>query len=818
MWNRNVVLSACIATAVAAGAVWACGPDFPSQLLDHRDATLKATPQNSFAWEAAHLLPATDTLRPQESEASPYDTPKPVDEAKSQGMTPGQWQRVLTLRQSVDGNKAYDDGKDLPEDLRLYVAGAVDYAAANKACAAAVNPAEATTAAASPTSTAATTACDKPDQAKTDLAIASFEKVLALPPEQATLRSVWAAYTLGRIHALRANAAIDDAAAFKRERDAAAKAFQLTRARAVAGASDTQGLAVSSFGEEARLYLYNGKQQCNWASLYVDNNDCGAGIAAADLKHAIALYAAQAGHGSDSAVQSLATLAGNVLRDDDRAAALVDGPLSQRLLVAYALARLGDDEGSDAATAAPSPAKLNPALPALVQAIEKQGLDHVAGADRLAALAYRSGRYDLAATLAAKAPGPLASWVDAKLALHKGDLVTAAAAYADAAKAFPKSDDPKAAIELSNVPLIGGEQGVLALARGEYVEAMGHLYDAANSVGGDGNIYTDDDSGIGYADDTFYVAERVLTIDELKAFVDAHAAASPAPARSNEKDHQYGTGTLADRLRWLLARRLMRAARYDEAQAYFPVSGDPRFGDVDLRAKANEYAGDMHKADSAWTDIGKAQARYAAAVIARENGMELLGFEQGPDYVDNGGDFQGGSGHSAADLKQTFVTDGERQRFADSAAKLDWRFHYRYIAADEASAAADLLPPRSQAFAAVMCKAASWMREGPPDYEDHYQGYGDTKPSGPSEAQRRVAAYYQHYVKQGAYVSWNDNFGADCEAPDFDRARLLLRHQRIVKAKHLVRHWMPYEIAAFVLVVAGLAGWWMRRRRRNAVA
>ncbi len=818
MWNRNVVLSACIATAVAAGVVWACGPDFPSQLLDHRDATLKATPQNSFAWEAAHLLPATDTLRPQESEASPYDTPNPVDAAKSQGLTPAQWQRALALRQSVDGGKAYDDGKDLPEDLRLYIAGAVDYAAANKACAAAVNPAEATTAAASPTSTAATTACDKPDQAKTDLAIVSFEKVLALPPEQAMLRSVWAAYTLGRIHALRASAAINDAAAFKRERDAAAKAFQLVRTRAVAGASDTQGLAVSSFGEEARLYLYNGKQQCSWASLYVDNNDCGAGIAAADLKHAIALYAAQAGHDSDSAVQSLATLAGNVLRDDDRAAALVDGPLSQRLLVAYALAHLGDDEGSDAATAAPSPAKLNPALPALVQAIEKQGLDHVAGADRLAALAYRSGRYDLAATLAARAPGPLASWVDAKLALHKGDLVTAAAAYADAAKAFPKSDDPKAAIELSNVPLIGGEQGVLALARGEYVEAMGHLYDAANSVGGDGNIYTDDDSGIGYADDTFYVAERVLTIDELKAFVDAHAAASPAPARTNEKDHEYGTGTLADRLRWLLARRLMRATRYDEAQAYFPASGDPRFGDVDLRAKANEYAGDMHKADSAWTDIGKAQARYAAAVIARENGMELFGFEQGPDYVDNGGDFQGGSGHSAADLKQAFVTDGERQRFADSAAKLDWRFHYRYIAADEASASADLLPPRSQAFAAVMCKAASWMREGPPDYEDHYQGYGDTKPSGPSEAQRRVAAYYQHYVKQGAYVSWNDNFGADCEAPDFDRARLLLRHQRIVKAKHLVRHWMPYEIASFVLVVAGLAGWWMRRRRRNAVA
>ena len=366
--------------------------------------------------------------------------------------------------------------------------------------------------------------------------------------------------------------------------------------------------------------------------------------------------------------------------------------------------------------------------------------------------------------------------------------------------------------------LLGGEQGVLALARGEYVEAMAHLYDAASHAGGDGNTYTDDDGGSGYGNDTFYVAERVLTVDELKAFVDAHAAATPAPAPSKDKDHRYGSGTLADNLRWLLARRLMRAKRYDEAQAYFPASGDPRFGAVDLRAKASEYASDIHNADSAWTDIGKAQARYATAVIARENGMELLGFEQGPDYADNGGNFQGGSGHSVANLKQTFVTDGERKRFDDSAAQLNWRYHYRYVAADAAVAAADLLPTRSQAFAAVLCQAAKWMREGPPDYEDHYRGYSDTKPTGPSEAQRRVETYYRRYIKQGAYVEWNDNFGADCEAPDFDRARQLLMHQRIVKAKHVIRHWLPVEIFASVLVLAGLVGPWLRRRRRRTQA
>ncbi len=814
MFKRKHVAIALGTMLAAAGVVWACGPDFPNQLLDHRAATLKATPQNSFAWEAQHLLVATDALKVNESPVSPYDeSPKKIDAAKSQGLTPEQRVRVTALRQLPDGGKAYDDGKDLPEDLRLYTAGAVDYAAAIGTC----KPPDATAAASSSNACPGLDSASV-DSASMDSAVASFDKVLALPPDQAMLRSVWAVYTLGRVHAARADAHVADAAVFKRERDAAAKAFQQARSRAVAGASDTQGLAVASFGEEARLYLYSGKQQCSWADLSNDKSDCGDDLAPADLKHAIALYAAQAGHGSDSAVQSLATLAGNVLRDDQRAAALIDGPVSQRLLVAYALARMGADATYDEATGAAQPARLDPVLPALVLAIEKQGIEHVASADRLAALAYRNGQYDLARTLADKAAGPLASWVKAKLALQKGDLAAAATAYADAAKAFPKDDDPTAAIQPSNTHLIIGEQGVLALARGEYVQAMGHLYDAAARVGGNRDVYNDDGAGVGYGDDVSQIAERVLTIDELKDFVNAHAPASPAPAKPVDKDRFAGSQPLADNLRWLLARRLMRAGRYDEAQNYFPVSGDPRFGDVDLRAKARDYANDLHEADHAWTDIGKAEARYAAAVIARENGMELLGYEQGPDYNVYSGEYPGDYDFNIKRIKQDFVTDGERQRSADSAAKPDLRFHYRYIAADAASAAADLLPPRSQSFAAVLCKAAHWMREGPPDYDDHYQGYGDTKPVGLPEAQSRVDAYYQRYVKQGAYVEWADNFGENCAAPDFDRARALLKHQRIVRAKHLIRHGLPYEIGGLVLVVGGFAAWLVRRRRRKTTA
>jgi len=769
---------------------------------------LKETPQNSFAWEVQHLLVATDALRARELNSYSLGAQlAPADAAKAQGLTLAQWQRVSALRQSLDGDKVEADGQDLPQDLRLYLAGAVDYAAANQACKGSADS--------DPPAPAAAAPYCSPDEAGMAGALSRFEKVLALPPAQATLRSVWAAYMAGTIHAQRANVAATDPATFKREREAAASMFQLARARSLAGASDTEGLAVASFGEEARLYLYNGTHQCSWAELYIQDSACGAAIAAPDLKRAITLYAAQAGHGSLSAVNSLSTIADNVLRDRERIAAMIDAPVSQRLLIADVLAGNDASSSSDEASPAGAPGKVAP-LSALVAAIEQQGLDHVASADRLAALAYQAGRYDLAATLAARTRGPLASWVTAKLALHRGDLAAAAAAYAEAAGAFPKSDDPKASVEPASVNLITGEQGVLALARGEYVEAMGHLYAAAARDMGDDNAFDENSrSDISYANDAAYVAERVLTLDELKGFVDAHAAATPAPALVTEKDHQYPPAPFADNLRWLLARRLMRAGRYDEAQAYFPASGDPRFGEVDLRAKARDYASFLHAADSAWSDVGKAQAHYAAAAITRESGMELFGYEQAPDYNDNGGSYPGGSGHLAQALKQSFVTDGERQRFAESAAKPDIRFHYRYVAADQASVAADLLPPRSQAFAAVLCKATGWMQQGPPpDNSDESTPGSDAQPP-PTERERRAAAYYQRYVKQGAHVSWAKDFGSSCAEPDFASARWLPQRQHIARAEHLIRHHPVYAIGAGVLLFGGLAGGLWQRRRRN---
>ena len=159
MFKRSWIVAAVVA-GLAGAVAWACGPMFPNQLLDHRGETLKAVPQNSFAFEAMHLLVATDKLAVEEP--SVYDNggehKDDAAQAKSLGLSTAQLARMNTLRALDDGDAAYAQGSDLPDDLRAYTAGAVDYA-----------------------------------KGHADQAVSRFEQVLALPPAQATLRGVWAA-------------------------------------------------------------------------------------------------------------------------------------------------------------------------------------------------------------------------------------------------------------------------------------------------------------------------------------------------------------------------------------------------------------------------------------------------------------------------------------------------------------------------------------------------------------------------------------------------------------------------------------------------
>ena len=177
----------------------------------------------------------------------------------------------------------------------------------------------------------------------------------------------------------------------------------------------------------------------------------------------------------------------------------------------------------------------------------------------------------------------------------------------------------------------------------------------------------------------------------------------------------------------------------------------------------------------------------------------MMGYEGPPDYFPTDGGFDGGLGQ--VELGHEFVTKGERVRFAATVAQPDFRFHYRYVAVGEASRAADLLPPRSQAFAAVLCHATGWM------IDTRAAAYRPGA-KGKAASGELVRQLYHRYLKQGPYVPWATHFGHRCPDPDFDSAATFYRTRWLERARHLGGHYRWLIAAALVLGAAGLAVAW----------
>ncbi len=698
----------------------ACGPDFPMTLLDHRGLVMSALPEGTFSFEARHLLePGTDAFKVVES--GPWSDPEEARlSAEKAGLSDAQIEAVAAMRLSDSADAALALGTELPPDLAAYTAGAVAW-----------------------------------QQGDVERARALFEQVLQLPPEQRTLRGVWASYMLGRALALTGEPA------------QAIAAFEQTRTWVHSGAADPDGLAVASLGEQARIELEAGR-----------------------LAAAVRLYAEQAAHGSTSGNNSLLFVVRAAIADSAAVDALLADEVGTRLLLAYLYTRYNELTDADPDEEYPSfdaPAD-GPRLLALLDRISS--LAQVPNPDRLATIAYRAGRFEQAAALAQRSDTPLAAWVRAKLALRAGQLDAAAQAYAQAAKGFP-ADEIWGQVPLSREEYLSeelkprcrvqAEAGTLALSRGDYLQALELLYAAADT----------------YWPDTAYIAERVVSVDELRSFVDrvAPQAEAPAAATSSEadEDEDYSDGSSqspAAQLRWLLARRLLREGRGEAALGYFD--------DPVTRGQAQRYLDALGRS-SAWTRVGQARAWYEAAEIARWYGMELLGYEGDPDYFVWGGNFDLNSPitwdedynpvfnpRSDIQLEGPYTSEGERQRLAASRAQPLERFHYRLTAAGLAGKAADALPPRSQAFAAVLCEATHWLIDRHND---------------------QATQIYKRYLREGAFVPWGEDFGRQCPVPDFDKVE---REQRELWMRQGAR------IAAISgpLVLLLALGWRLWRRRR----
>jgi hypothetical protein len=666
--------------ALATPNVLGCGPEFPEELIPTRKEALFEPPPALFVKEVQKLsdiprkdLPVAEVDNPQAQRAQ-IEAQQSADETA----------KIAAMRLAADGDAAYALGQGLSEALRLYSAGARDFHLAFP-----------------PPNGKDEIVIDstKPlsDQAKTLLVKAQqrFAAVLALPAEQNASRVVWAAYMLGRIAAYQDNTA------------EATVQFQKTRELVKSGLPDPLGLAVASLGEQARQHLRHGEP-----------------------KQAVSLYREQMAYGSAGAVNSLKQAARIISRDSALLDQALTDPLTQRLLFAYLYTQnVGAPFSSLQAYLDNSPKEVSSTAPTfdvwerIAASIEKQGIEQVAGADWLAAFAYQRGNFDLAQRLSKKDKSPLAYWIKAKLALRAGNQTAALAAYAEAEKGFPRVDKSNPAASDQSVEIndnliyrIDGERGVLQLARGEYQKALEYFYVAH------------------YLTDASYIAERVLTVSELQSFVDRYV---PAPSRKEMEATTYLASIPGLRMRQLLARRLMRERRFEDALRYFD---DPK-----LKLLAQEYHSTLNQAHNRKQEaIARAKAWYEAALLARNNGLELLGYELAPDFANHSGELDNAGGPK--EVEGEFATSDERRRFKASQAKPDVRFHYRIVAADYASNAADLLPRHSQAFAAVLCHAVSWNLTLQPEF---------------------AAPLYKRYVRDGASFPWAKDFGQQCPEPDF---------------------------------------------------
>ena len=735
-----LVLSVVLAAVLAGSTTLACGPGFPWQLLDDRDQTLRDLPIDSFAFSVARLVPKPALRLPQSRES--YLSLVTTETEERRTLSAPDMVLVSAMRRQATADAAESMGQALPDETRLYVAGAVafthgDYAgAANR-----------------------------------------FRRVLALPPSGPD-RTLWADFMLGR------------ALAARRQDADATDAFRHLRNLVDKGAVDPLGLAVASFGEEARLSLrasglpMGGGPSEQDASGRGDPGDA----AVAHLHQAVTLYSQQAAFGHNSGIDSLQLVAEALLSEaPDRSAwfaAAVRDSLLCHLLVLYALSATGSAPDPDAPYLGQDvltndgaffrnldgSSSVGRVLDLLSdQMTTANGLDGL-DAGRLAALAYLYSRYGLARRFMMRGTGPLAAWVGAKLSLQGDDFHATVLAYDSAVRELAAHPDAMTPQEAGRVR---AEDGIMFLARGDFQRAMAILYQ-----------FTEQDWGVDdYWGDVAYLAERVLTTNELQRFV---AASVPPVALLSDKDIDIDSRTSARKLRELLARRLMRDGRWADAASTFTVTEE--------RQEAAVYADNLLRSRRAFWRTDRARAAWKAALVSRLHGLELFGTETDPDQNAEGARFEHGYGPSHPPSGR-WTTAEESWRYAASATVPDRRFHYRFLAVRDAERAVDALPPRSQAFAAVLCRAAGWMFQSL-DEADAYR-------------------LYRRYLASGAVVPFAVHFGHACPAPDFDAAARLRWREPLDEGVRIVRHhrW-PMAGAGATLLLLLLACAAANRRHR----
>ena len=493
-------------------------------------------------------------------------------------------------------------------------------------------------------------------------AVQAWERLLRRPEKERQFRSTWAAFMIGKTYLVS-------------DRDRAVRSFQLTRDLAMRGFRDTLGLAASSLGWEAYSELARDR-----------------------YAQALILYAEQLRAGDPGAMVSIRLTCADVLDEPEALIRVAKNPEARGIFTAWIVSR--------------NPAGRN----AWEKALAAADVRDAAGADRLAWAAYLSGDFDAAASWLERADetSTIAKWVRARLLLRDGKLDEARDLLAEVSA------------EMGNLG-IGLEEAM------DIVYQTGEVLAAPERASGEEaaiRVVQQDYEGAlhrflrsGYWMDAAYLAEQVLTLDELKSYVDTfwdeEKAAKYKPPTGDEWEPILVGGytqppeeRLAREIRYLLGRRLAREGRLQEAAGYMP----PEVRPVLARLSAHLEAGRDDKRPAA----ERGRELFQAACLTRKQGMALTGTEVEPDWTLVEGEY---------DVAEwTFKSRENRflRQTPDEAARVEqnraspWkRFHYRYRAADLAWEAADLLPAGEEK-AEMLATAGSWLGARDPEAAERF--------------------------------------------------------------------------------------------------
>ena len=510
--------------------------------------------------------------------------------------------------------------------------------------------------------------------------ISAWEGLLKRPEGERRFRSTWAAFMLGKTQ-LRAKKPAEAVRWFQRTREIAGQKDFV----------DSLGLAAASLGWEARAERDQGH-----------------------FDKALALYARQAQGNDPTSLSSLRFVARQALEaGPDALAAVARSAEARAVLTAFLVSDAKspwEDWILDEAEADPETPKFPAHVSAWLAALQKAGVKDVDGADRIAWAAYQGGDFAAARQWLDRAPAdaPMARWVRGKLLLRDGKLAEAQKLLEETAATLPDPRLDQDEIDfhspwavggkLATPSLASGESAVLLTTQGKYADALDRFLKA------------------GFWVDAAHLAEQVLTVDELKAYVDAHWPASlikdiPKPGEEGEYfSYSEGLETapsnhIARDLRYLLGRRLIRAGRLGEAQPYLPAAMESPLGS--LRGAL------LHAEEPGQSADRQAAAYFRAACVTRKQGLELMGTELEPDWFIYEGQYEmeyRDEMQKRAENPHLKPGPGEVEKTVSNRPEPDKRFHYRYRAAELARKAADLLPDGSGEKARYLATAGTWLK------------------------------------------------------------------------------------------------------------